>query len=446
MTDSRQRRNLGFVGAAACALSVAAPAFAQDAPIQLTGPEVLSLAEAMILRGEIDQAQPLLEALAQSGTDSVDQTQVAFLQGMAAASEGDLVAARDIFRMILETRPELTRVRLELARVLFLLEDDAAATYHFRLALAEAPSDDVRATIESYLNAIESRRTTAFELSVGIAPDSNVNAGTTSDTINLFGFLPSDLSEDAKQTTGLGLKTSFSAAWLPRLSERWRLELRGAGLVSDYGGAKYDDLAGLTEIGVRRLNDRGYWNLAATYDQRWFGGEDFYDAMGLRFSGVRRLTARLFGLGGISVEDYDYTVEDGRDGLVTTVNGGVSYALSSVSLASTRLSVSREEAELEARANTSYALQLGYSREYGNALTLGLTPFAAYRPFDGFDPLLGSTRSDVRYGVQIDGLNREWSYRSFTPAIAYTYTRNESNQVLYDYERHQFEFRLTRVF
>jgi hypothetical protein len=365
---------------------------------------------------------------------------------MIAVAEGDLVAARDIFREILETRPELTRVRLELARVLFLLEDDSAAAYHFRLALAEAPSDEVGENIERYLAAIEQRRTTQFEFSLGLAPDSNVNAGTTSDTVNLFGFLPSDLSEDAQQTSGLGFRTSLSAAWLPRLSERWRLELRGAAYLSDYGGARYDDLAGVAEIGVRRLSERGYWGLAATYDQRWFGGEDFYDATGLRLSGARRLSPRLVGFGSLSAADYDYTTEDSRDGLVTTAMAGASYTLSSASIASSRFSVSREEAEAESRANTSYALQLGYSREFGNALTLGATPFLAYRPFDGFDVLLGSTRSDTRYGASFDALNREWSWRGFSPGAAYIYTRNESNQVIYDYERHQLELKLTRVF
>lgn len=432
--------------AALCGALLAIPALAQEPRLQLSGPELLALAERLIVEGRSEEAEPLLSALAASGTASVDQTQVAFLEGMAAAAEGELARARDIFRGILERRPELTRVRLELARTLFLLEDDRAAAYHFRLALAEAPSEEVRVNIERYLDAIERRRTLAFELALGVAPDSNVNAGTAAETIDLFGFLPSDLSDDARETSGVGLKGSLSATWLPRLSESWRLELRAGGFATDYGGASYDDVAGLVEAGVRRLFARGYWGVTASADRRWFGGDAFYDSWGLRLSGARRMTPRLTAFASLSGGIYDYTTEDGRDGPVATLSGGVSYALSSASLASTRLSVSREEADAETRANTSYALQLGYAREYANALTVSVTPFAAYRPFDGFDPLFGETRLDRRYGASLDALNREWSYRGFSPAMVYTYTRNESNVVIYDYTRHQLEFRLTRVF
>jgi len=254
------------------------------------------------------------------------------------------------------------------------------------------------------------------------------------------------LSEDAQETSGLGLKGSLTAAWLPRMNEAWRLELRAAALFTDYGGARYDDVAGSFAFGARRVFDRGYWGPAATYDRRWYGGDKFYDAWGVRLNGARRLTPRLLGFGAVSASLYDYTIEDGRDGYVATLSGGLSYALSSASLTSARLSVSREEADDAARANTSYAFQLSYTREYANALTVSVTPFAAVRPFDGFSPLFGATRRDVRYGAAVDALNREWSYRGFSPAVVYTFSRNESNVVIYDYTRHQLELRLTRSF
>ena len=327
-----------------------------------------------------------------------------------------------------------------------MLEDDSAAAYHFRLALAEAPSEQVEATIEQFLDAIERRRTTAFSLQLSLLPDSNVNAGTTSDTINLFGFLPSDLSEDAKETSGLGFRTAVTGTWLPRLSEDWRGELRGTALVTDYGGSRYDDVAAGIEVGARHIRPRGYWTASLGYDRRWYAGDPYYDAWTARLSAVRRLTPRWVGFVGASEGVYDYAVEQGRDGPVTTLSGGASYALSSASLASARLSVAYEDAEAAARRNTTYALQTSYSREYANALTIEVTPFAAYRPFDGFDALFGETRLDVRYGTAFDVLNREWSYRGFSPAVTYTATRNESNVVIYDYTRHQVELRLTRTF
>jgi len=400
----------------------------------------------MIVRGDATEARPLLEALDSSQTPSVDQTQVQFLLGMVAAAEGEHVRAIEIFRAILETRPELTRVRLELARALFAAEDDSAAAYHFRLALAEAPSDGVRQNIERYLSAIEQRRDYIFEVGFSLMPDTNVNAATNEETINLFGFLPSDLSDDAQETSGVGLRGSLAAGWLPRLNKDWRLQLRGAAVATDYAGVRFDDQLALTQIGARRLFERGYVDAGASYEKRYFGGEAFYDALGVRVSGAWRQSPRLTAFASGARTQYEYTVEAGRDGPVSSLSAGLSYALSSRSIASVQASVAYEDSEAKVRRNTAYSLQASYAREYANAFTLEVTPFAAYRPFEGFDPIFGATREDARYGVTLEGLNRTLRYRGFSPALAYTFTRNESNVVLYDYTRHQVELRLTRAF
>lgn len=442
----REALGLVFV-AVATAPAFSTSASAQPAPrvATLSPAETLALAEQLVTAGEFDQAKAVLQALEQSASPRVDQVQVQFLLGMIALGESDYLRARDVFRRILETRPDLPRVRLELARSLYMLEEDDAAAYHFRLALAQAPSPEVAANIERFLTSIESRRVHAFSFAMAVAPDTNVNSGTTADSVNLFGFLPADLSRDAQETSGVGLKTSLSAAWLPHLSADWRGVFRVAALATDYSGDKFDDVGVNVEAGVKRLWGRAYVSVAATLEQRWVGGAEFFSAPGVVLSGAVR-NGRWISWAALDGAHYDYATETARTGPVASATGGVSHALDSLSSANVQIGYSREFAEADFRRSAAYSLSIGYAREFANALTVNISPSVSYRRFDERDPLFGVTRMDFRYGATAGVLNRRWSFRGFSPSITYTFTRNESNTSVFDFTRHQLDFRLSRVF
>src|SRR3954470_21152554 len=66
-----------------------------------------------------------------------------FLDGMRSFQAGDYRRAEALFRRILDRDPRLLRVRLELARTLFMEKRDEQADYHFRLAAAAHPPAQV---------------------------------------------------------------------------------------------------------------------------------------------------------------------------------------------------------------------------------------------------------------------------------------------------------------
>src|SRR3546814_9491442 len=98
---------------------------------------MLDLGEHLAVAVKIGDANLILDALKQNDEGSREQI---LLAGIIAVAQGNLSLAEAGFRTLLLRDPHDTIVRLELARVLFLLLRYAAADYHFRLSAAPSPS------------------------------------------------------------------------------------------------------------------------------------------------------------------------------------------------------------------------------------------------------------------------------------------------------------------
>src|SRR6185503_167458 len=102
----------------------AAPGPPQEAPVALD-----DLVSTLIAADRVDEADALLAALKK---ERPEDPQITFLQGLVALAKGDHRAAERAFRAILVDHPEAVRVRLELARALFLAGDLRNAERQFR--------------------------------------------------------------------------------------------------------------------------------------------------------------------------------------------------------------------------------------------------------------------------------------------------------------------------
>ena len=105
---------------------------------------------------------------------------------------------------MLARNPNLPRVRLDLAFAYFRAGEDRRAAYHFRLAMGDKELPPVvRARALALLDRIRRRKSWSISGSLALAPDNNINAATSARQVALFG-LPAQLSEDARQTSGVG--------------------------------------------------------------------------------------------------------------------------------------------------------------------------------------------------------------------------------------------------
>ena len=114
-----------------------------------SGP-ALAQAARLLAAGQLAAARAVVDGLAGAGHGGLERD---FLDGMISYSGKDYRRAEAMFRRILDRDPKLLRVRLELARTLYMEKKDEQADYQFSLAAAEQTSSQVRRNIANFRQA-----------------------------------------------------------------------------------------------------------------------------------------------------------------------------------------------------------------------------------------------------------------------------------------------------
>ena len=172
----------------------------------------------MLIRDrKFEEALSVLRPLARGRTVHAN---VGFLLGLAAVEVAqqpglpDASARRCWTRpsppstRMLVARPELIRVRLELARAFFLKEEDRLARRHFEQVLAGNPPSGVALNVNRFLAQIRARKRWSLRLGMALAPDTNIGAGSDERIIYIQG-LPFRRNQEELTTSGIGV-----SAWL----------------------------------------------------------------------------------------------------------------------------------------------------------------------------------------------------------------------------------------
>ena len=150
------------------------------------------------------------------------------------------------FHVMLVQRPDLVRVRLELARAFYLKGEDRLAQRHFEQVLAGGVPDEVAANVNLFLGEIRSRGRWSFNVGFALAPDSNIGGGSEERTIyiNVFGQ-PLPFERDAEQLTSSGIGASVwgGAEYQVPIAERLRLRAGGSAARREYEGSQFDQLS-----------------------------------------------------------------------------------------------------------------------------------------------------------------------------------------------------------
>ena len=252
--------------------------------ITLTAPQMLERAQGLVLARDFTAAKPLLIALANQPSMSL---QVDFLSGYIAVENGDYKTAIHLFRRILLNHPKETRVRLELARALLITGHDAAAEHHFRLAAQDKNlPPDILATITQSRNLLRDRRTWSFSLDFGIVPDTNINNGTTAQSVdfNLGGLvIPLSLSNAQIKQTGIGENIVASATMRLPLAKKTKLLIEADANFTRYADPEFNDFTAQEAAGPEfQLSDRNTLNFELLGNEHLYGGVSAGTAGGVR--------------------------------------------------------------------------------------------------------------------------------------------------------------------
>jgi tetratricopeptide (TPR) repeat protein len=422
-------------------------AFADTAEAQQStqaGPDT-DAAKLLLQEGRFADAKNLLAAMRSKNPNDPDAL---FLSGLIALSEENYSRAADLFSRLLAQKPDMVRVRLEYARALFLDKKYNAAEREFRRARAGDLPPEVNANIDKYLSFIRYLKTWNMNVSIAVAPDTNINGAPGLHQIDLFG-IPFQLDDQARKASGVGVVIEAGGEYTPLVAERIKLR---AGLQlrrAEYPGGDFDDMLGAVHFGPKFLFPRADLSLLGTAFRRDFGNSPYQWGWGGRIEGNYSLSSTFFLGAAADLQDihYDrkYAPAD-RNGPLSALSISLAHVLTPTSTLRALGSIRRESAHSSAYANTGYYLALGYAQEFPYGFSTYVEPGLWHASYDGRMIAFGKAREDKRWSVRFEVLNRKIEYGGFVPRISFTLAEQNSNIPLYSYKRQSIEFGLIQLF
>lgn len=421
------------------AASIGARAAEETVARQISETEAAAL---LMQAGRLENAKTVLAHVIET---SPDENEAYFLLGLIAVEEGDYDSAVRHFRLILTREPDAERVRLELARAFFLARDYDNAARNFRFARAGELPPEAIANVDRYLGAIMQLRRWSYTLSIAIAQDTNVNAATDLNEVDIFG-LPFVLSDDARKKSGYGISFDAGGEWTPALFSFTKARIGAYVHRTEYGGGDFDDMTVSLHAGPEVLLPRWQFALLGTGFRRWFGNDAYNSGAGTRFIAAHALTPRLQLSANFDAQNVSYELSPDQSGPVYSTNLRARYTLSPSSTVQLSAGLSARDAKVPAYSSTTQWFGAGYYRDFPFGFSAYLEPnFTKVRyhaPLIGF----GDTRKDKIWSVRAEILNRRIEYLGFTPKLIFVYAKQDSTIPLYNYGRSQFSVGLTRQF
>lgn len=406
----------------------------------------LERARAALARGDLAETERSLAAV---DSDAVDINDLDFLKGTLAAAKRDYDQAILYFRRLLDRDSSLNRVRLDLARVYFEKGDDAAAEFHFRAALAQGVPAEVQPKIFSYLDQIRRRKKLDIAVSITLAPDTNINAATTAQSVNLFG-LPFELDPAARRKSGTGLALGVAATRQWDVADDVKFKAGASYYGMEYADSDFSDRTVNALAGYRVIAKQGTeYSILAIGSRRWYGDKPLDYAYGARTEGQTELSPRVLLGGNLSVQHFEYRSPafDGYTGPVYAGSTSLAYVLDAVSLLRGNLGAAYERADMRALRNTQLFAGAGYYREgLPQAFALHADIQLTRIKYRAALPAFGVVRHDTEVNYRLGVSNKRIDIAGFTPVISWVHTDRYSNIGLYRFHRDRGEIGIVRNF
>jgi len=417
----------------------------------------LDKADALMKQGKAAEAYSLLEPFefAQSGNIRYD-----YLLGIAALDSGKPDKATLAFERVLATDPNFAGARVDMGRALYQLGDFTRAKAEFETVLTQNPPPAARATIDKYLAAIakqedakKTRGSGYFE--AGFGHDTNVNFATSTSQIAVpaLGNLTFTLNPTGVKAPDDYLTYAFGGELSHQITPAFGVyagadaRSRNNTTVDHFDSTSVDLRAGLAMgegANVVRLGVLGGRYAVDNRSNRDTSGVNAEWRHLLNPSNQLSLFgqyARFRFEPTISVNDFDQTTYGAN--WVHVYGDGKALVMAS-------LFNGEERAQLRADGNKSfYGLRLGGQMQLNEKTELFGGLGAQFGKYDlanaAFStPTDAVKRDDKQYDANL-GMN--WHFdKAWTLRPQITYMRNNSNIVIYKFDRTDLSITVRRDF
>lgn len=447
---SRRAARLGnrasalLLGLSMAMANTACPAAPATRTLAATPAQLLELADALVQRGSSESAQRIWVLLSHDPRADV-RNEARFRHAKLLATQGKENSAAVLLRQILDEKPDAAPVRLQLAHTLQQQGDVDGALRELRAVQASGLPAAVARLVDRYSQALRAQRPYGGSFQIALAPDSNINYATSSDTLGtVLGDF--DIDDESKAKSGLGAAITGQAYRRFALgADGTSLLVRLSGLANLYGETQFNNIVLDLGAGPELQIGSSQINIEAGATQRWFGQKPYMRSTRLGVSLRRPLGKRSqLWLGGTAAL-VDNQINDLQDGRNFAGEIKVERALSATTGVGVNASATRESLKEAAYSATGWRLGVLGWRELGRMTLTAEAQMGRLRADERLS-LFPDKRRDRVMRFSLGSTFRQLSFGGFAPVARIVLERNRSSIAFYDYKRRRTEFGFERAF
>lgn len=419
---------------------------------------VLMLSQAQAARLNVGQVDALLKQgkpqqayeLAVKFRDELEgEARFDFLYGVAAIDSGHVSEGVFALERVVLAFPEDDRARLELARGYFLLNEFSRARQEFEVVLEHNPPASVTANVEKFLNIIRLREasyrsTSSAYVELAIGSDSNINGAPADATFisPIFGALAlaGGSLEESDTYTSITVGGQLNHPFAPGKNLLIGVD------VSARFHADDDDFETETwniYAGVNWLSGKDRFRIMGQVQAFEVGDKDNLNLVALNGEWARKLNKTTQWLNAAQVAQLGYPGQGTRDATMYTLSTGLLHNYDTKWHPSVAASIfagyenSHKSFDV-ARASAErrfYGLRLKGQVIPLPRLSITANLSAQNSHYGEENLLVGTTRNENLYQASVDA---RWLVdKNISLGAGVSYTRNDSNSVINDYDRTQ---------
>ena len=411
--------------------------------VQVTAAQLFRIAEAASAKGDQATAERAYDALIGDPSQNV-RLEARFRLAMMERKRGNVTKAASMLREIIDHRPDAVPVRLELASLLDKMGDKDGAWRQVRAAQAAGLPPSVARIVDRYSEALRAQRPFGASLEIALAPDSNINRATRSDTLGtVLGDF--EIADEGKAKSGTGLSLHAQSYRRLPLGVDHALLVRLSGFADLYRRKEFNDIAADIAVGPELNLGRNRLQIELGATQRWYGQKPFIRsvraAATLSHPMGSRTLLRLSGSGAL----IDNRINDLQDGTSFSGQVGIERALTPTTGLAASVGIDRQSLKDPGYSTTGWRGGLTAWRDLGR-MTLTLGAEVGRLHADERLVLFPQKRSDHFSRLTIGATFRQLQFRGFAPVARFSIERNRSTVEFYDYRRTRTELGIVRAF